>query len=125
MWTWVCYDDGEDVDLWSRWYQGVDDDVRGIHDVRIDYLEPRPAAQWREPYTKRLNHGIVEIRITGPVQHRLLGFFGTTRAQFTIVLSCTHKMNVYSPKDAKRTAAKRKMAIESGVANVRICKRPG
>jgi hypothetical protein len=125
MWEWLCYDDGGDEDLWDRWYHEVDDAVRGKHDTIIDFLECRGAHEWRiNQHTEKINDDLIEIRIHGSVQHRLLGFFGPARGQFTFVISCTHKKNVYSPKSAKKTAAARKKSIEKGTANVRACQRP-
>jgi phage-related protein len=125
MWRWLCYDDKDPRGpLWSRWYCEADDSIRGRHDVVFDFLEVRNGGQWREPHTKKLGKGIIEIRITGDVQHRLLGFFGPKKDEFTFVLACTHKQNVYTPKNAKATAAKRKRAIEAGEAFVCVCDRP-
>src|ERR1700729_12628 len=121
MWQWFCYPesdrDGDEDNLWVRWYRGLDDAVQGKHDTVLDYLEPRGAHEWREPHTKKLNDDIIEIRIRSNVQHRLFGFFGPERGQFTILLSCTHKQNVYDPPDAKKTAVKRKKDIEDGISN--------
>jgi phage-related protein len=124
VWQWLCYDDGDEEDLWTRWYRGVDDAVQGKHDTIIEYLEVRSAGEWREPHTKKIENDIIEVRIHGNVQHRLFGFFGPKQGEFTFVLPCIHKQNVYTPKGAKKTAAKRKLAIEAGEANVRRCKRP-
>jgi hypothetical protein len=123
MWQWFCYDDGEEEDLWSRWYAASDDEHQARHDVVFDFLEARNGNEWREPFSKKINDNLVEVRITGAVQHRLLGFFGSNQ-RFTFVITCTHKQNIYDPKDAKKTAAKRKKAIEEGATNVRKSKRP-
>jgi hypothetical protein len=91
----------------------------------MDFLECRSAGEWRtNQHTKKIDDDLIEIRVHGSVQHRLLGFFGPGRGQFTFVISCTHKNSVYSPKKAKKTAATRKRAIEGGTANVRACQRP-
>jgi len=125
MWEWFCYDDNQEDDLWSRWYHGSSDAAQARHDVVLSYLEPRNANEWREPYTKALDNGLVEVRIhDGQVQHRLIGFYGPERLQFTFLISCTHKQNVYAPPDALKTAAKRKKDIEDGAASVRKSKRP-
>ena len=123
MWEWFCYNDGEQDNLWVRWYRGVDDAVQGKHDAIFDFLEVSHAHLWR-PHTKKINDDIIEVRIHGDVQHRLLGFFGPQRGQFTFVLSCNHKQNVYDPPDAKKTAARRKKEIEGERASAHLCKRP-
>lgn len=124
MWEWLCYDDGHEDSLWARWYRGMDDAVQGKHDTILDYLEVRAAHQWRLPHTDKINDDIIEIRIHGAVQHRLFGFFGPSRGQFTFLLPCVHKQKVYTPKNARKTAAKRKKDIEDETANVRLCQRP-
>ena len=123
MWEWLCYDDGGKGDLWKRWYCEVDDDVKGKHDNTIDFLEVNEAVEWRMPHSRKLNKGLVEIRIRGKVQHRLLGYFKQGR-KFVFLLSCTHKQNVYSPKDALGTAERRMKMIEDGDASAIICERP-
>jgi hypothetical protein len=123
MWEWFCYDDGEEDSPWHRWYHERDDAVQGKHDAIFGFLEVSPAHLWR-PHTKKINDDIIEVRIHGTVQHRLFGFFGPQREQFTFVIFCTHKQKVYDPPDAKRTAAKRKREIEKGRLNVHLCKRP-
>jgi hypothetical protein len=122
MWDWFCYDDGKEDDLWMRWYRSMGVEVRARHNAVFDFLEVRTV--WREPHSKKINDDLMEIRITGTVQHRLLGFFGPAPGQFTFVLPCMHKQKVYTPHGAKKTAAKRKRAIEEGRANVRSCERP-
>ena len=95
--------------------------MKGKHETVFDILEARQI--WTTPYSKKLGDGLVEIRIRGEIQHRILGYFSPEKG-FTILLICTHKGRVYSPRDAIKTARKRMKLITEGKANAFICKRP-
>jgi hypothetical protein len=62
VWSFFCYDDREDVDLWATWYHGVDPRTQAAHDERLDSLEQREAHEWREPLTRDLGEGLIEIK---------------------------------------------------------------
>lgn len=117
------------MDIWSAWYSQADQRSRGQHDDRFEALEVREAYEWREPLSKALkgnSKALVEIRVTGDVEWRLLGYFGPKgeRHVFTFLLICHHKGKIYAPPDALKTAVKRMKAIEAGKAKVRRCARP-
>src|SRR5690348_8991488 len=116
MWTFFCYDNGDEVNLWQAWYDGASAAVQAAHDYALDFLEVRENHEWHNtPHFGELvpNKGIYEIRIPGSVKWRVAGYF-TPGRQFTVVLVCNHKQQVYSPRDAKKTCVKRKNGIESG-----------
>jgi hypothetical protein len=126
MWTFFCYDDGQPKDLWQTWYDGLDGDTKGRHDVALDFLEVRENHEWyNTPHFGELvpDEGIYEIRIRGKIQWRLAGYFSPNK-EFTIVLICNHKQNVYNPRNAKKTAVKRRKQIESGSKTRKLCVRP-
>ena len=98
--------------------------MRAKHDVVVRFLE---AGLWKEPYAKQLkNHeGLVEIVITKGVAHRLIGFHGIGRDEFTVVLTCTHKGKQYDPKHALDTAADRMKEVKEGRKQiVKYCNKP-
>jgi hypothetical protein len=90
MWTFRCYDDGGEPDLWHRWYAS-NPDYQGSHDAVFDVLENRQA--WGPPFAEFLDkqNRIVEVRLSGRVKHRILGFYSAARWEFIIVGTCFHK----------------------------------
>jgi hypothetical protein len=52
------------------------------------------------------------------------GFFGPEQQQFSIVIAATHKQQVYSPTDAKKTALKRIIEVRKDFKKVKKCERP-
>ncbi len=127
IWKVFCYDTSETPNLWKVWYDGVDGRVRAAHDVAVDYLLQREQHEWQKtPYFGPLvpKEGIYEIRIRGNVQWRLAGYFGPGQKEFTIVLACTHKQQIYDPPDAKETAVKRKKQIDKGERKRILSARP-
>lgn len=131
MWKFYCYHDGRPApkagakltNIWSDWYDAAGDEVQGKHDSTLEHLEQN--LTWREPHADNLADGLVEIRIRGQVQWRVLGYYGPGKLEFTVVLICNHKGKTYSPADSLKTAAKRKKDIENGKAKADICERPG
>ena len=125
MWTYRCYDDGQRTNLWKEWYDGHSD-YQGSHDSIFNTLEQQQ--QWGMPHTKVLHVGketIVEVRIKGDVQHRILGFYSPTkRGEFVVLATCNHKERVYDPPDILQTAVKRKKDIIANKAKANPCARP-
>lgn len=109
--------------MWQRWFDGTPD-AQGSHTAIFDGLEQR--LQWQEPWSKVLdkNNKIIEVRITGPIQWRVLGFYGDKRNEFVVVAVCNHKGKIYSPPDIKKTAVKRKKEIEKDPGKAPSCVRP-
>lgn len=48
---------------------------------------------------------------------RAIGFFGPDEGEFTIVMVCTHKDNVYKPASALKTASSRRNLFAEGAAS--------
>ena len=87
--------------------------------TELRHLAQSPREEWRQPHAKQLKgyQNLVEVIFKADrVQLRAVGFFGPLLGQFTITVLCTHKQNVYSPRDALDTAAKRKREVEVGEA---------
>lgn len=125
MWTYRCYDDGRSPCLWKRWYDDEGNKVyRGSHDSAFGILEQQ--TQWREPNAKFFDkdHRIIEVRLSGKVECRILGFYGKSRYEFIVIATCYHKDKVYSPKDIRTIAQQRKAEIESDIGRAPICDRP-
>lgn len=123
MWQYWWYANPVGPDPWRVWYDAQDEQVRGHHDNVFRFLESRP--NWTRPHAKKLDDGLVEIILKTRVQHRLLGFcWPGRRLEFIIVVPCTHKGNVYDPKDALQTAGKRMREIIAGSTWIKHCVRP-
>jgi hypothetical protein len=107
MWTFCCLDGKSAIDnLWHDWFSQADEAAQACHEVRFSFMETRPQIEWRH-YTRALGGGLIEIKIPGDVQWRLLGFFGPGANRFTFVLACHHKQKRYYPhQDAIKLAKK-------------------
>jgi hypothetical protein len=123
MWRLFCYDNRKGVNLWQEWYDRVSDEVKAKHDAKWEFLEVSPATEWQYPHTKAFK-GFVEVRLGGGVAWRVFGFFGLQQGEFTVVLIGNHKGNQYDPRDALKTAGKRKKEIESDPGRRISCVRP-
>lgn len=124
MWTYRCYDDGREPNLWQRWYDS-NAEYRGSHDAVFGMLEQM--TDWRMPLVDLLieKHRIFEVRLTGKVRHRILGIYSAyARKEFIILATCTHKQRVYDPHDIKKTAVKRKNEILQDLERTKPCVRP-
>lgn len=122
LWTYKCYDDGGELNLWQRWYI-QNPTYQGSHDGIFDIIEQQTA--WTNTiYTKPLGNDLIEVRLSGPRQWRIFGFYGSKRREFVIVATGFHKDQVYEPKDIKKTAVKIIKAIKSGNMEAKDCERP-
>jgi hypothetical protein len=121
MWKYRCYDDGRQPNLWQRWYE-AHSDYQGSHTAVFDFLEQ--CVQWKMPWADTLGDGLIEVRLSGKVKWRVLGYYSDVRVEFVVVLVCNHKQNVYAPKDAIPTAKKRMRDIKAGKQRTIICVRP-
>lgn len=121
IWTYRCYDDGNKPNLWQRWYDS-NPNYQGKHDSVFRIIEHHD--QWREPYTKILKDGLVEVRITGDVQWRIFGFFSKTRREFIVVSTGYHKGQIYDPRNIIKKSIVIKNDIKSGIKKAISCGRP-
>ena len=88
--------------------------------TRLDYM--KDPALWKKYYETLKGDpckGLGEIKFTaGNVQYRLVGF-QRPGCEFVILIGCTHKQDVYKPRDALTTAATRMREVKNGEAKVR------
>lgn len=103
-----------------QWYDGLPPEAQADFDVLLEDLAV--VTKWQRPILRYLSgkkyKGVPELRFkAGRVQHRVLGYFQRER-DFTLLIGCTHKGQVYSPPDARETAVRRKKLIETGKGSV-------
>ena len=123
-WTYRCYIDGGDPNLWQRGYDEQSKAYRARHDATFEFLEARQ--EWREPNCKYLSNcgGLLEIKFSSDgIQHRVFGFHdpGFT---FIVVGLGNHKQNVYAPKRILATSCLRMSEIREDKAKAKTCDRP-
>lgn len=105
----------------TDWYKQLLSQEQTDFDTLIRILAK--TRQWRMPEFRwikgRPYAGLGEIRFTSErKQHRVIGFYGPSPREFTMLIGCIHKQNIYNPPNALDTAARRKRAIETGTAGV-------
>ena len=122
LWTYKCYVDGSQPNLWRRWYD-AHPEVRGKHDSVFGMLEQQ--VFWVKPHVKMLkNHdGLLEVILNGRVQWRIFGFQGAGK-EFVVVGTGNHKANVYDPKGILTTARGIMKDIKAGSKGAISCERP-
>jgi hypothetical protein len=124
MWTYSCYDDGGQPNLWQRWYDS-NLEFQGSHDAIFGMLEDRQS--WGPPHAEFLDkeNRIIEVRLTGKVKHRILGFYSEdVRGEFIVLGTCFHKQDVYTPPDIRSTVVDRKNEIKKNRGKAIACVRP-
>lgn len=87
--------------------------------AQVKYLAITEIKSWHEPKAKKLVgfDGLYEIRFkANNSATRAIGYFGPGPNEFTILIICNHKGNVYKPADAIETAASRRKQIDAQVA---------
>jgi hypothetical protein len=109
-WTYQCYDDGKQPNLWQRWYE-KHPEAQGRHDAAFDMIEQMDV--WQKPRVKSFGK-ITEVILNGPVAHRIFGFFGSDPHVFIVTGVGYHKDQRYYPTDILKTVVKRRKEIEDG-----------
>ena len=88
--------------------------------AQVKYLAATTGMKdWSEPKAKKLKggSGLYEIKFQANNNAtRAIGFFGPDSDEFTILIICNHKGNVYKPADAIQTAAARKQHVLKNIA---------
>jgi hypothetical protein len=56
---------------------------------------------------------IGEIRFKADKQYRILVFFGPGRSEFTMLIGCNKKGNVYDPRNSLETAFERMVNVKA------------
>lgn len=122
LWTFKCYVDGTQPNLWQAWYD-AHPEVQGSHDSIFGIIEQQP--QWtNDKYTKKLSNGVIEVRLNGSPKWRIFGHYGDGRREFVVTAIGWHKGKQYKPQGVVGLAAIRRGEIESGTANAAACRRP-
>lgn len=123
-WTYRCYVDGNEPNLWHRWYKDTPV-AQGKHDAVFDILEQRTPAEWRRPLIGKIAGAdkILEIVLKMNPQYRIFGYF-SKQYEFTVVHIGSHKGTVYTPKNVIESANKRRKNILSGIEESKPCVRP-
>lgn len=125
-WTYRCYDDGKEPNLWQRWYESRPL-VQGAHDNAFETLESEPI--WKGGHIRKLvnANGVHEVKFKGNDKRewRVFGFFDNRiRQQFIVVEIGYHKKQNYTPRGVIKKAINRKKEIENGDAEAIRCERP-
>lgn len=101
------------------WLSGLSMKVRAEFEVLLSNLAV--TAEWDERDVRPLRggkakgKGLREICFkVGGVQHRVIGCSGPQQKQFTLLIGCSHKDQIYDPPSAIETAIKRKNQVDSG-----------
>lgn len=85
----------------------------------VAHLAVSSIDEWHDPHGKKLKNEnpLYEIRYkANNCATRALGFFTGEDDSFVIVITCTHKQNIYKPHDAFNTAHTRIAQIKNGSA---------
>ena len=100
----------------DEWYKDLPAAGRAEFDALLSALAVLP--RWGMPEfrvltgSKKYAH-LSELRFkSANVQHRVPGFVGVR--EYTMLIGCTHKQQVYSPTNALDTAATRRRQVLSG-----------
>jgi hypothetical protein len=128
LWKFSVYFSGSGRSDTQRIIDQLDVETKIAFAVRVRYLANTLRKDWIEPQAKRLQgeRNIYEIRFKArQLQCRPLGYFGPGEKQFTILIWCTHKQQIYFPPDAIKTAARRRSNIDGGRAYIEPLKIDG
>lgn len=120
MVTWQCCPNGDEPDLWTAWHRKQSDAVKGRHAAVLRFIVQ---GHWTMPRYKLLKGkaaGLGEIRVGSGVEWRLVGHHDMAASRFTVVMICYHKGNVYTPRDALKTAAARWAEMQGGLEGVAV-----
>src|SRR6266566_4445383 len=110
LFTFRCYISPSGRDVIDDWYNRQSESVQGAVDVALEYLSQRPRQEWRRPEFDLLSgkmRAIGEIRLKVDKQYRILGFFGPSRSDFTMLIGSSKKGQNYDPPGALDTALNR------------------
>lgn len=110
----------------TEWYSSLSLVVRAVFDDRLGFLGIHDRKDWQYPEFKLLRgkegkEGLSEIRWKEEgAQWRVVGFFGLSRMEYTMLIGCAEKHPNYDPPDALQTAIGRKKSVERGERTTRI-----
>lgn len=82
-----------------------------FHEI-LRNLQNSPRDLWVRPDYAPFDPEIGEIRFkSNNLQHRVFGFFLAEAKQYVMLLGCTKKGRIYTPRDAEETARNRKRLV--------------
>jgi hypothetical protein len=123
LWTFRCYISPSGRDMINDWLARQSDDVTAAVEVAIEYLVQRPREEWRRPEFDLLSgkmREIGEIRFRADKQYRILGFFGPSRSDFTLLVGTSKKGKNYDPRNALETALDRMAEVKTDGRRCRV-----
>lgn len=117
IWTIRCYKSESDRNQIKEWYDEQSAAVQAAFDSALSYLENQERTAWVRPKCSALKgdacKGLFEIRFKADKkQIRPLGYFGPSENEFTILFCAIEKGDQFVPKDACKTASKRRASVE-------------
>lgn len=123
-WSFKCYDDGEEPNLWKAWFDGQSKRVKTKHDSVFDILETMERHQWRLPHVRHLEKGIYEVRLRGlDREWRILGYLESDQVLVVVAIGY-HKDDKWTPRGVIGSAVLIKQQIEDGTYETVDCERP-
>ncbi len=125
LWTIRCYLSTSGRDKIEDWFTSQTPTVQAEFLVRLEYLMEHPRQDWRRPHfdiLKRECKGLGEIRFKADrLQHRMLGFFGPNRMEFTLVFPAIEKDRKFVPKSACNIGLRRKTEVLKDGSRAKRC----
>lgn len=120
FWKFSDYCSEAGTNLIQAWYDDQPVEAQADFDVTLNNLAG--LRDWRGLNEFKLLKGkhqkLGEIRFkTLNVQYRPVGCFGPGQREFTILVGCIKKQNVYQPPDAFDLALKRRSLLRQGRAS--------
>jgi hypothetical protein len=120
-WRFMDYCSEAGNNLIKEWYRRQDEAVQADFDVTLNNLAG--TVDWRGLKEFKALHGkhrgLGEIRFkTNNVQYRPVGFFGPGRREFTLLVGCKKKQQIYDPPDAFDLALKRRTFWTQGKGTI-------
>jgi hypothetical protein len=111
------YVDADGTNIIKSGLDQLNIDVKAKLNTRLNILEQMDRPDWKMPMTEVLHgdkDGLIAIRVNyHGIAHRLLGFDGPLRGEFTILAYCTERNNKYIPLNIGRVAFEYRAAIRA------------
>jgi hypothetical protein len=120
VWKFMDYISPQGRNVIADWYAGLQTQEQSDFKALMRILAK--TRQWHSGAYKPLGKqypGLGELRFYSQRKaHRVIGYFGPGRGQFTMLIGCFHKQKVYTPANALGTALQRKSFLERGEGSV-------
>ncbi len=118
FWRFYDYCSPAGNNLIEEWYADQETDVQAAFDITLNNLAGLRSWHGRTDFS--MLHGaharLGEIRFkTGKVQYRPVGFFGSARGTFILLVGASKKQNVYTPPNAFDLAVTRRRLLAQNV----------